>query len=90
MTATEPYGSGGGGGSGGSIYLRIDSFVNTGRITAVGGKGGGKLEGPTQPGTASSGGEGGQGRIRIDGVGTKDTGVVEPVPALNLKAPVKL
>lgn len=69
---------GGGGGSGGSIHLAAITIVNNGSITALGGSGGSsELAYFPYYGT---GGNGSEGRIRIDYNGTiEGEGVIEPI-----------
>ena len=78
------YSGGGGGGSGGAILLRGSSFKNHGSITARGGFGGfrsvdsGSGHGEEEP--FVRGGNGGNGRIRIDYLSKFSFGQTIPAP----------
>jgi hypothetical protein len=84
---TAVYSSGGGGGSGGSILICTGGFINKGKITAEGGKGG-KCNLGSCAGIASEGGNGGMGRIRIiTKITTSDLGSISPTPFIKTAAP---
>merc|ERR1712154_651610 len=72
------YVSGGGGGSGGSIYIKCKALSNNGNISARGGKGALKGNEGSSPGICSNGGDGGNGRIRIDSSNLRSVGNVQP------------
>lgn len=77
-SSTADYSSGGGGGSGGSIYVKCTKMNLSGKIEARGGKGGSCVS-TACPNISSRGGDGGNGRIRIDGI-TQLAGTVTPKP----------
>lgn len=72
------YVSGGGGGSGGSIYLKCKQFINEGQVSAKGGTGAAKGDQGQHWGICSKGGNGGDGRIRIDASSLDRTGTIRP------------
>jgi len=81
--------SGGGGGSGGTVLLRASTIIMLGQVTCIGGAGG---ECCPQQGLASTGGRGGDGRIRVDVDNLRPRGALDPargawIPAIGHQGP---